>query len=796
MKAQYTTRSPRPPWRLRTRLALVLLGMVITLSVLLAITHLEDLKDRRNSRVETLQTIGSTVAASIDGFASDLETLTLSTSITLGQVAGSAGGTQLNQQNLGPYLHQLVQSYGTLRALFLTDLNGRVIASDTGDSPGFDLSSRDYIKELQSGKDNVWSGAFAGSQTGETTMTQGRVVRSIDGTPYFFLVAAFYTDQLSSRLPNDLPKDADISLIDENGTVMYNSQNLPGDRLDVSQSPVFQQAHAGQTVLLKSQESPLGNEKLYGAFVPVQRNGWVVGFTRPSSLVDGPLVSRFRRDMAIIIGLLVVGYALILLITSRLSRPLGMLANTADAIARGERPSMPIAAADADVRVLQEAMSSMSQAIADRELRLQTQTRVLETLERVGETLATELDLERAVESVAHAALDLTQSDATAFFYYPPDSQGTGLMAIQVFSGALKDIEPKPIAEDDPFLISTLEGHLMHAEDARFLPGAVRERHVAGEGSASAQSLLGLPVISRGGKVQGALILLHSRSKWYNENYIHLATGLARRGSVIVENARLYSEAQAIQDELRRSNTAKDEFIGVMSHELRTPITTIYGGARLLHARRRHLDESDVDEMVASIEEEAERLYRLVENLLALARIDLGEVVEGEPISAGPAIEQAVKQFVTRHPSRPVEVKIQENIAPAKGETAYIHQVIHNLVTNADKYSEAGQPIEVDVSQEGDEITVRVTDHGKGVAPEELDQIFESFFRSARTARDARGKGLGLTVCKRLVETMSGRIWARNRDEGGLEVGFTLPVALESQEEREPAETASPAIPN
>jgi len=193
--------------------------------------------------------------------------------------------------------------------------------------------------------------------------------------------------------------------------------------------------------------------------------------------------------------------------------------------------------------------------------------------------------------------------------------------------------------------------------------------------------------------------------------------------------------------------------------------------------------------MVASIEEEAERLYRLVENLLALARLDLGEAMVSDPLAVGPAVEQAVKQFVSRHPSRPVEVSVQEDLSPARGEATYIHQIIHNLVTNADKYSEQGLPIDVDVTQQDDEITVRVSDHGRGVPPEEIDQIFESFFRSQSTARDARGKGLGLTVCKRLVETMNGRIWARNRDEGGLEVGFALPATPVPEAEREPAET-------
>jgi signal transduction histidine kinase len=182
--------------------------------------------------------------------------------------------------------------------------------------------------------------------------------------------------------------------------------------------------------------------------------------------------------------------------------------------------------------------------------------------------------------------------------------------------------------------------------------------------------------------------------------------------------------------------------------------------------------------MIGSIEDEAERLYRLVEDLLAIARADLSEEVVREPISLVPVVDQVVKQFSNRHPGRPMEVHGGQDTY-ILAETTYVQQVLTNLISNADKYSDSGLPIEVELRAENGEGIVRVLDRGPGVPPNEIDQIFESFYRSKRTAKQATGKGLGLTVCKRLIEAMSGRIWARPRDGGGLEVGFALPLALE-----------------
>jgi K+-sensing histidine kinase KdpD len=258
-----------------------------------------------------------------------------------------------------------------------------------------------------------------------------------------------------------------------------------------------------------------------------------------------------------------------------------------------------------------------------------------------------------------------------------------------------------------------------------------------------------------------------------------LILGIASWAGIALDNARLYTESQATQAELREAARAKDDFLGIVSHELRTPITTIYGGARLLGARRDQLSSENANELISDIEQESERLYRLVQNLLVLARTETRAEVEKEPVSLPQLIQKLMATFARRRPNRNVEVHMKPGAEIAWAEDSYLDQILLNLVTNADKYSPPDQTIEIEVCVEGDQHIFRVLDRGPGVSEKEIGRIFESFFRSSTTAASARGTGVGLAVCRRLVEAQGGRIWANLRPGGGLEVGFALPALVD-----------------
>jgi len=254
-----------------------------------------------------------------------------------------------------------------------------------------------------------------------------------------------------------------------------------------------------------------------------------------------------------------------------------------------------------------------------------------------------------------------------------------------------------------------------------------------------------------------------------------------RARSESVERRAALEQAAQTRDELsrlmlseRRASELRDAFNSIVSHELRTPITAIYGGAKLLARRDRPLNEQTRQELIDDLETEADRLYRLVEDLLVLSRTESGTVERADdPVSVPRVVERVVKSEQTRWPG----IGFVFSGAPgrtAKGDETYVEQITRNLLSNAAKYSPVGATVEVIVDETEQDVRTRVLDQGVGIAQEEADRLFELYYRSPGTAHKISGAGIGLFVSRALVEAMGGRIWAAPRPEGGAEFGFTL----------------------
>ncbi|HSH21059.1 MAG TPA: ATP-binding protein, partial [Candidatus Caenarcaniphilales bacterium] len=211
----------------------------------------------------------------------------------------------------------------------------------------------------------------------------------------------------------------------------------------------------------------------------------------------------------------------------------------------------------------------------------------------------------------------------------------------------------------------------------------------------------------------------------------------------------------------------------VLSHELRTPITTIYAGSQML-LRRSRLSEESQREMLADIEVEADRLYRLVEDLL-VANVGTGgiEVVD-EPILLQRTLPRVVAIEAGRWPQVNFVTTLASELPAVRADELYLEHIIRDLLANAGSFTVPHGSVRVDARRARDRVEVRVLDDGPGIDDEQARSLFRPFRGAQPDGGGRPGPGLGLYVCKLLVEAMGGGIWARPRPSGGSEFGFSL----------------------
>lgn len=295
------------------------------------------------------------------------------------------------------------------------------------------------------------------------------------------------------------------------------------------------------------------------------------------------------------------------------------------------------------------------------------------------------------------------------------------------------------------------------------------------------RSMMIVPLRARG-KVLGALSLSSTRSdRTYTDADLAVAEDLASHAALAVDNARLYHEAnEAIR--------ARDEFLSIAAHELRTPLTALQLQVQSLgrSLKRRLVDDASrrTEGKIRVAERQLERLGRLVEELLDVSRITTGRLrLELEPVSMSALARDVLARMSGELDLARCEVALHAaDRAEGRWDRLRVEQVLTNLLSNAAKYG-AGQPIDVTVQSEAGSVLLAVTDHGIGVSPELRESIFERFGRAV-PQRDYPGLGLGLYICRQIVDAHGGCI----RVESTPGRGSTFTVAL-------PAEATTPPLP-
>jgi signal transduction histidine kinase len=284
--------------------------------------------------------------------------------------------------------------------------------------------------------------------------------------------------------------------------------------------------------------------------------------------------------------------------------------------------------------------------------------------------------------------------------------------------------------------------------------------------------LLGLP-IRYGSVVRGAIVFVRFGGPVYEDQHIALASLGSQMLSTLFERA-AWAELQKELQDLKRQMQLQEDFVSTISHELRTPLGFIKGYSTSLLRQDTNWDEETQKEFLTIIDEETDRLSLLIENVLESARLQSKTLqLRFQPLRLDGVLRDVILRIRARH--RDLDVNSHLNsVSPVVGDGVRLAQVFENLFTNALKYA-PGSPIDILLNQVGDKVVVSFIDHGPGIPKESLPLIFERFYR-VRGEKTVTGTGLGLYICKQIIQAHRGKIWAESTPGQGTTFLIELPM--------------------
>lgn len=304
--------------------------------------------------------------------------------------------------------------------------------------------------------------------------------------------------------------------------------------------------------------------------------------------------------------------------------------------------------------------------------------------------------------------------------------------------------------------------------------------HAAVYESARARVVIAVPVTAEERKL-GVLTVYGDRAPIFVEDDLWLVQLLADQTAVILEARRMAREAIELRGR-EETTLLKEEFLSAAAHDLRTPLTVLLGQAELLERRLQRDPGSAIDPAgIMRIARESRRLRDLVSDLLEAQRLeDVGPSADQEPADIRGLVRASLErygydgaEFRSGLPDEPILVRM---------DPVRLEQVLDNLLENALKYASGGSPTEVRAWAENGEARISVVDHGMGIPDGERGAVFERFVRASNAqARSDTGLGLGLYICRRIVEGHGGRIWADETPGGGSTFNVSLPAEVPPQ---------------
>ncbi|MEI6310190.1 MAG: sensor histidine kinase KdpD, partial [bacterium] len=340
------------------------------------------------------------------------------------------------------------------------------------------------------------------------------------------------------------------------------------------------------------------------------------------------------------------------------------------------------------------------------------------------------------------------------------------------------------ISEEGVLRISAQsQGFLFGSNEMAVAGWAFEHRQPAGRGTETLPSASGyyLPMVTARGTWGVLGVQPPDPEDLLDAEQRGLLSAFANQAALAVERVEL-AEAAGRNQVLEATEKLERALLNSISHDLRTPLVSITGVLTTLEEND-YLEAETQHKLVVAAREEADRLNRLVGNLLDMTRIEAGAIrLYPEPVDLEDLVGAALEQLRERLGQRPVTVQAPKNLPSVLLDYPLIVQVLVNIIDNALKYSPPNQPVEISAYLSGTEVAIEVADRGAGIPLEDLERVFDKFYRVQRP-ESVSGTGLGLSICRGIAEAHGGRIRAANREGGGTMVTVYLPLGTTAGKE-------------
>jgi GAF domain-containing protein len=418
-------------------------------------------------------------------------------------------------------------------------------------------------------------------------------------------------------------------------------------------------------------------------------------------------------------------------------------------------------------RELQERTRDLSRSVGE-----------LKALGDVGQAVSSTLDLETVLSTIVSRANQLSGMDGCAIYEY---DQGRGEFYLHTADGLPDELvtalRASPIQQGEGALgalaVTGEATQVRDIVDERVYQSRVRKILI----KHGYRSLLAVPLLREDHLLGGLVVNRRSAGEFASE-VIDLLKTFATQSALAIQNARLFREIEAKSRQLEIASQHKSEFLANMSHELRTPLNAIIGFSEVL-TERLFGDMNDKQaEYASDITESGRHLLTLINDILDLSKIEAGRMeLDPSEFVLATAIDNTLTLVRERAERRGIALRcvIDPSLATIVADERKMKQVLLNLLSNALKFTPEGGKIEVVARAVDEGVEIAVTDTGVGIAPEELEAVFEEFRQVGSASRKAEGTGLGLAISRKFIELHGGRIWVTSKVGAGSTFAFTLP---------------------